>query len=170
MPAPLKTFIQNGERLRYEIFKAMLPELKLITQWFSTQTDYKFYGCSVLFVYDGASTTPKIQVKLVDFAHVVNTTDGTKDVSFLKGLLNLEKYFEDIIREEACNSPHEWKNYFLKKPSFCSVCTNFVWLHQVNAYRCALCHVEAHAGCYKLGSNDCTKPKPADLVFPPDNK
>jgi hypothetical protein len=36
---------------------------------------------------------------MVDFAHVVETTDGTTDVSYLKGVETLLKCFQTLVSE-----------------------------------------------------------------------
>jgi hypothetical protein len=41
--------------LRYDVIKAIIPELQKVADWFTIQTSFKFYGSSILFVYDGAN-------------------------------------------------------------------------------------------------------------------
>lgn len=75
------------------------------------QSLFRFYGSSILFVYNGELTpnltsgsdssnspTPSISVKMVDFAHVVKVRDGGKDDEYKFGLHTLIRLFENILK------------------------------------------------------------------------
>jgi len=99
----LKVYLQNGVSIRYDVAKKVVEELKKIEAWFNVQSKFKFYGCSILFVYDGivppSGVEPKVNVRMMDFAHVIETTDGTLDTSYLKGLHTLISAFNLIVAE-----------------------------------------------------------------------
>ncbi|MGB1602124.1 MAG: inositol polyphosphate kinase family protein [Promethearchaeia archaeon] len=38
--------------------------------WFATQSEFIFYGSSLLFTYDTTLEQPELRVKMIDFAHV----------------------------------------------------------------------------------------------------
>lgn len=55
-----------------DIYGVAIKALEPIEQWFATQEDYCFYGCSVLLTYEGTAKTAedaKVSVRLIDFAH-----------------------------------------------------------------------------------------------------
>jgi hypothetical protein len=57
----------------------------------------RFYGSSILFIYDGGELDKAVAVaKMVDFAHVVRIRDGGKDDSYKFGLYTLLSHFQNI--------------------------------------------------------------------------
>jgi hypothetical protein len=83
--------------------KQVLPQLKEILEWFKQQRLFRFYGSSLLFIYDGftegsaASFPPHIIVKMVDFAHTVKIRDGGKDDDYKFGIYTMVRLFENIL-------------------------------------------------------------------------
>lgn len=80
----------------------ILAQLLQLKEWFEVQTNYHFYSCSLIILYDRESALdgrahPK--VKLVDFAHVM---DGHSviDHNFLGGLCSVIKFIRDIVDED----------------------------------------------------------------------
>ncbi|XP_057534180.1 inositol polyphosphate multikinase beta-like [Amaranthus tricolor] len=82
----------------YGGLSGILRQLKELKSWFETQTDYHFYSCSILLIYDGESETkggnPQSTIKLIDFAHVFDG-DGVIDHNFLGGLCSLIKFIAE---------------------------------------------------------------------------
>lgn len=78
----------------------ILSQLLKLKSWFEDQTIYHFYSCSIMMVYDKESIlkgeNPNPQIKLVDFAHVVEGK-GIIDHNFLGGLCSLIKFLNDVL-------------------------------------------------------------------------
>eukprot|EP01124_Arcella_intermedia_P028405 TRINITY_DN5768_c0_g1_i1.p1 TRINITY_DN5768_c0_g1~~TRINITY_DN5768_c0_g1_i1.p1 ORF type:complete len:206 (-),score=36.19 TRINITY_DN5768_c0_g1_i1:29-646(-) len=161
METVLKIFIHNGTKIRYEILEAMLPKLHELRNFFAAQTSYKFYGSSILFLYDGASSEPNVKVKMVDFAHTNKVTDGTKDESYLFGLDSVINFFKNLIEEgksHVSGTAHQWKLVYFKTPTFCSHCSGFIWgVASKQGFRCQnkSCEYNVHRHCCKLIANTC---------------
>lgn len=85
----------------------ILAQLLELKSWFEDQTMFHFYSCSILMLYEKQLTvekkTSRSQVKLVDFAHVVEGK-GVIDHSFLGGLCSLIKFISEIL---TCPCPDE---------------------------------------------------------------
>lgn len=78
----------------------ILAQLLELKEWFEDQTIYNLNSCSVLMVYEKESllkgTSPGAEIKLVDFAHVIEGT-GIIDHNFLGGLCSLIKIISEIL-------------------------------------------------------------------------
>lgn len=78
----------------------ILAQLLELKEWFEDQTIYNLNSCSVLMVYEKESllkgTSPDAEIKLVDFAHVIEGT-GIIDHNFLGGLCSLIKIISEIL-------------------------------------------------------------------------
>ncbi|XP_043701863.1 inositol polyphosphate multikinase beta-like [Telopea speciosissima] len=78
----------------------ILAQLLELKAWFEDQTDFHFYSCSVLMMYEKEATldgrTSGAEIKLVDFAHVVEGK-GVIDHNFLGGLCSLIKFVSEIL-------------------------------------------------------------------------
>ncbi|XWS51531.1 hypothetical protein CRYUN_Cryun12cG0184000 [Craigia yunnanensis] len=78
----------------------LLEQLLELKAWFEDQTIYHFHSCSLLFLFDEESIlngmTPVSEVKLIDFAHVVEGR-GVIDHNFLGGLCSLIKFVSEIL-------------------------------------------------------------------------
>lgn len=89
----------------------ILAQLLELKAWFETQTIYHFNSCSILMAYENESILmkgggdgekqpqppPRAQVKLVDFAHVLDG-NGVIDHNFLGGLCSFIKFIKDILQ------------------------------------------------------------------------
>ncbi|KAI3853727.1 hypothetical protein MKW98_025244 [Papaver atlanticum] len=80
----------------------ILAQLLELKAWFEDQTIYHFNSCSILMVY-GQGVEDGAQVKLVDFAHVVDG-EGVIDHNFLGGLCVLIKFVSDILVSSTTRS------------------------------------------------------------------
>ncbi|XP_061989026.1 inositol polyphosphate multikinase beta-like [Rosa rugosa] len=78
----------------------IVSQLLKLKSWFEDQTIYHFYSCSTMMVYDKESImkgeNPNPQIKLVDFAHVVEGK-GIIDHNFLGGFCSLIKFLNDVL-------------------------------------------------------------------------
>ncbi|GMG99311.1 hypothetical protein Nepgr_001151 [Nepenthes gracilis] len=91
----------------------ILAQLRELKSWFEDQTILQFYSCSILMFYDKESLLnggdPRGAVKLVDFAHVVESK-GSIDHNFLGGLCSLIKFISEALATvnectiEACST------------------------------------------------------------------
>jgi hypothetical protein len=66
-------------------------------QWAIKQTSLKFYGSSLLFIYDGSNLDAEVGFRMVDFAHVFPIEDRSHDEGLIIGLKNLINYFQTIL-------------------------------------------------------------------------
>jgi len=97
MPIVLRQFLSNPT-LRKDIAQFFLDKLCKLLNWQEVQTSFKVYSSSLFFAYDASAKTAKGSVKMIDFAHVIDITDGkSHDEEYLFGLRNLIKLFEDIV-------------------------------------------------------------------------
>jgi len=98
MEVALRSFFNNGKAFRSDLVAEVLPQLYSVLEWFKAQRIFRFYGSSVLFVYDGGTVDkPIIRVKMVDFAHTVRIRDGGKDDSYKYGLVTLIDLLETML-------------------------------------------------------------------------
>jgi len=98
MTDSLKVFFDNGEEIRKELIEGFLELLVKIQNWINNQSDLRFYSSSLLFLYDGKKEQgkPKVDIKMIDFAHVHKITDNGKDDGYIFGLKNLIETLEKI--------------------------------------------------------------------------
>ncbi len=57
---------------------------------------------------------------------------------------------------------HEFVHRYLKKPTWCGICTEFivgVTPHQQNAYKCQNCKLVGHHHCLEICQIECVKKK-----------
>lgn len=78
-----------------------MENLRKIYSWFERQQLFKFYGSSILIVYDTASlreNKPRVRVRMIDFSHAVpnEKEDGGKDGNYMRGLRSLIGLLENI--------------------------------------------------------------------------
>ncbi|CAN6862693.1 unnamed protein product [Brassica oleracea] len=88
----------------------ILEKLLELKAWFETQTLYHFNSCSILMVYEnesGGDDERRAQVKLVDFAHVLDG-NGVIDHNFFGGLCSFIKFIQDILEssDNRCENGH----------------------------------------------------------------
>lgn len=83
--------------------RAALERVARLTEWFSAQREYAFYGSSLLFCYDAAcGAEAELRLAMIDFAHVhrsqpecatpggtAGTGGGEIDASYLFGIKSL---------------------------------------------------------------------------------
>lgn len=95
----LKKLISSNQS-GYNGLSGILRQLLELKSWFEDQTDFHFYSCSLLLIYDGESEenggNPQPMVKLIDFAHVFEG-HGVIDHNFLGGLCSLIKFISETL-------------------------------------------------------------------------
>jgi len=100
----LALFFSDGGFVRMPLVRAFLKKLLELQQWMEQQTDHRFYSSSLLFVCDGVlekkGEEPKVNLRMIDFAHVFPIQDGGKDEGYLAGLKNLVKFMNDLMEKE----------------------------------------------------------------------
>uniref|UniRef100_A0AC34QUI1 Kinase n=1 Tax=Panagrolaimus sp. JU765 TaxID=591449 RepID=A0AC34QUI1_9BILA len=73
------------EHIRKQIISGFIRQLASITQWFDEQKCIQIYSSSLLFVYEGDSTSQTSpNVKMIDFSHVFY--DEKADDNYIHGL------------------------------------------------------------------------------------
>jgi len=93
----LLQFFDNGAELRSDIIKFYIEKLSILLKWMETQTVYRFYSSSLLFIYDGAySNELKADVRMIDFAHVSEIRDSGNDTGYIMGLKKLLDCFKKL--------------------------------------------------------------------------
>jgi 1D-myo-inositol-tetrakisphosphate 5-kinase/inositol-polyphosphate multikinase len=120
-------FLWDGAKLRTDVAEGMLTRLEALEAWFESQADFRFYGSSLLFCYDGeggeaaagapqllvrqptgtaseasvAPATPVVDVRMIDFAHVWSIRDGPegRDEGYLTGLRSTKAYVRKVLRD-----------------------------------------------------------------------
>eukprot|EP01128_Nolandella_sp_AFSM9_P002525 TRINITY_DN1288_c0_g1_i1.p1 TRINITY_DN1288_c0_g1~~TRINITY_DN1288_c0_g1_i1.p1 ORF type:complete len:184 (+),score=31.08 TRINITY_DN1288_c0_g1_i1:192-743(+) len=97
LPRAIESFFHNGIVVRRDLFVEALAKVKVILQWFQCQRLFRFFGSSILFIYDGAVDDGPVTVKMVDFAHTVLIRDGGKDEGYKFGLYTLVSILEQLL-------------------------------------------------------------------------
>jgi len=95
----LSKFLDNGEQIRKELVDGFIEILRKIQAFFDGQRELRFYSSSLLFLYDGKKpedATPRVDIRMIDFAHVHEIKDGGKDDGYIFGLKNLIEQLEKI--------------------------------------------------------------------------
>ncbi|XP_045594562.1 uncharacterized protein [Procambarus clarkii] len=114
----LDKFCQKDTNFCSSLCCAFVTQLMCIHEWFLKQRSYKIRCGSVLILYDAAKLetpkissndsvtaavngepgvcelTPKVRVKMIDFAHVLHSS-GERDENYIFGLENLIKFFSN---------------------------------------------------------------------------
>jgi 1D-myo-inositol-tetrakisphosphate 5-kinase/inositol-polyphosphate multikinase len=105
LPVGFEEFLRDAhrQRIRIELVAAFLTRLRAIEAWFEAQTEFRFYGTSLLFVYDGVAAVPSesaIDVRMIDFAHAADGR-GERDEGFLLGLRTIIAVLESVAERHA---------------------------------------------------------------------
>lgn len=98
MPEVIKQFFSDGKRVRTDVATEFLAQVRNILAWWEKQSNFALYSSSLLFVYDAAvEDKPQVELRVIDFAHVIDITDGSHDDRMIFGLTNLVKHLEDLL-------------------------------------------------------------------------
>lgn len=92
----------HSHHLRGAVLPIFIEKLRELLAWFEKNAQFSFVGTSLLLLYDGkhhheidgATHTPRVDVKVIDFAHVDRL--GKVDEGYIFGLKNLIQIFEQI--------------------------------------------------------------------------
>lgn len=116
----LLQFIHNGLKYRIDVIDPIIEKLKNLHEVVKSKGSYRFYGSSLLILYDGKepymSSSPssevldtpdsvKVDVRMIDFAHSTHADYNNHkphsgpDNGYLFGLENLIKIFNDIKKD-----------------------------------------------------------------------
>lgn len=147
-----RQFLFDGRRVRIELVPPLLAQLRRLRAWMARQRLYRFYSSSLLLVYDGAPArvaasgtgadssageadidraTPRIVVRMIDFAHAIPRPPHHRDAAHVKpgagdgelsvkgatcggdccyvhGLLRMEEALESLLmeHEDATSTVH----------------------------------------------------------------
>lgn len=89
-----REFLFDGERVRYEAVPPFLDRLLAIRHWMASQAEFRLYGSSLLFIYEGdvqPGAPPRVDLRMIDFAHVWPIRQPAQDGSATAALdANLE--------------------------------------------------------------------------------
>lgn len=85
---------------RGAIYETIIPKfqckLNSLLEWAGQQRSLRFFGTSLLLVYDGANLNFDVRLKMVDFAHVF-PSDGEGDEGLVTAVRNLIQYLKAIV-------------------------------------------------------------------------
>lgn len=100
-------FFGAPERDYRPLVRAVLDRLVVLQEFMSKQYEFVFIASSLLIVYDGAyrdnGNEIKVDVRLVDFAHVFPSSCSSKcepDENFLFGLHHCIKYLQRLLDDD----------------------------------------------------------------------
>ena len=98
MPGTIEQFFNDGISVRADVAKYFLEHVKNILAWWEKQSVFSLYSSSLLFVYDASvRDSVKAELRIIDFAHVIDIKDGSHDEGMIFGLKNLVKHLEALI-------------------------------------------------------------------------
>jgi inositol-hexakisphosphate kinase len=98
MPGAVKQFFHDGKKLRLDVAAHFLEDVQRILAWWTKQSVFCLYSSSLLFVFDASvENSVKAQIRVIDYAHPIDITDGSHDEGMIFGLQNLVKHLEDLI-------------------------------------------------------------------------
>jgi len=105
-------FCAEDGQIATKAVELVLTQVREITQWFETQTEFHFFASSLLVCFDGKykknegmtsaclgngmGSDDGVRVKMIDFAHVRRDQEGV-DVGYLLGLRVFGKILEELL-------------------------------------------------------------------------
>jgi hypothetical protein len=93
-----KFFLFDGIEMRKNLVVKFIERLKEFILVMENQNEWRFYGSSVLLIYDGNVDNEKIDLRWIDFARTFPIINKNEiDESVLFGLNNLLKYLESFL-------------------------------------------------------------------------
>jgi len=76
--------------------------------------------------------------------------DSVSDAKVWKQLIDSSK------RPDVGTSPHQFKIYYFKQPTWCNFCQMFIWgVASPQGYRCEVCKYAAHKRCMPFVAHMC---------------
>lgn len=123
VPAALAEFVAaaSGEGVRLDVVARFLVRLREVRAHFAVQSAHRFYGSSLLFVFDGDSSGNGgvADVRMIDFAHVWPIADGGRDAGYLRGVDSIIAAFEAVVQRAGAYAPGSsdgWAAYLAALP------------------------------------------------------
>ena len=117
--AALTDFLGGGAgdgSARLDVVPPLLEKLRALEAWFCAQREFRFYGSSLLLVYDGVEAgggrgdgggaavapraPPAVQLRMIDFAHACRAEEGAPpgcDAGYLVGLRTLARALRSLL-------------------------------------------------------------------------
>jgi len=92
----LKVFFHNGKEVRGSLIPLFVEKLKKVQDWINSQRSLRIYSSSLLFIYDGEEGNDDVELKMIDFAHVHEITDGGQDDGYITGMKNLIEVIQAV--------------------------------------------------------------------------
>lgn len=99
-PPGVLQYLHQGAETRFDLVPVILSRVEQIRQWLQNQKQYRLYATSLLFVYEGdvhdGEDPVAIDVRMVDFAHTVESATSCIDENFLFGVDRVAAFFQSI--------------------------------------------------------------------------
>ena len=70
----LLQYFDNGRTQRFDVLPALIERLKALRETIASLVRYRFYGGSLLIVYDGSLQSNSVDVRMIDFANTSRMT------------------------------------------------------------------------------------------------
>lgn len=99
-------YFDNGRHKRIDILPRLIDRLQTLHRTIESLGKYRFYSGSLLIVYDGSPNSDLIDVRMIDFAHAIRTSELDDephqdrlgpDKGYLYGIQCLINLFQDIL-------------------------------------------------------------------------
>lgn len=93
-------FFHNGTLMRDDCVRLVLIKLREFAQHMEQQTQFSFYSTSLLIVYEGDFVTgqvPRVDVRMIDFAHTKQLNGTRPDDGYMFGLRYLIGVLERVL-------------------------------------------------------------------------
>ncbi|CAF3298367.1 unnamed protein product [Rotaria socialis] len=109
----LVQYFDNGSTQRFDVISGIIEQLEALHGIISSLVKYRFYGGSLLIVYDGSVNSKCIDVRMIDFAHTISAKTNNDESSmchsgpdegYLHGLESLIRIFRDIFNNDGKNT------------------------------------------------------------------
>ena len=98
MPGAVKQFFSDGKTVRVDVAAHFLEHVQHILAWWKKQSVFCLYSSSLLFVFDASvENAVKAEIRVIDYAHVIDIKDGSHDDGMIFGLTNLVQHLEAVI-------------------------------------------------------------------------
>lgn len=99
-------FFHDNTRVRYACVEMILEKVVELREKLNLQKQFFFYSSSLLLVYEGARedlAAPKVDVRMIDFAHTV-PSNGHRDDGYVLGIDYLVSILKTILKNEVNNA------------------------------------------------------------------
>lgn len=98
-------FFDNGLHHRTDLMSLLLPKLQRLYDCVAEQPSYRFYSSSLLIIYDGGKLLEEVDVRMIDFAHTVQSRSASgPDEGYLQGVQSLIDIFTMVLHGDSTGS------------------------------------------------------------------